>query len=246
VAISPNMMSFGVFGGHEAAVFHEATSPDPEYSGPCCADHLEEMLFPSTTWGKTFAIARSKKRTNESDLLRVLAQKPGTTVTFTPAPASGTCGTLAAGQFCDVKIQDNTEIVASEPVLIGHYLQSSIWQRPLLLGGGSLGNGDPSMAIAVPAEQFRRDYTILVPAQYTENYVSIAAPATGGVTIDGAPVTLMNFPGGGTHRAAIAPLTAGSHKITCADGCGITVYGYSDAVSYMFAGGLDLKPIVIL
>jgi hypothetical protein len=56
----------------------------------------------------------------------------------------------------------------------------------------------------------------------------------------------MNFPGGGTHRAAIAPVTAGSHKITCADGCGITVYGYSDAVSYMFAGGLDLKPIVIL
>lgn len=241
---SPNMMSFGVFGGHEAALFGETTGPDASHtSGPCCADHLEEMLFPSTTWGKTFAITRTKKRTNESDVLRVLAQKAGTTVTFTPAPASGTCGTLAAGQFCEVKIQDNTEITASEPVLIGHYMQSSIWGGAFV---AAVGNGDPSMAIAVPTEQFRRDYTILVPSQYTENYVSIAAPATGGVTIDGAPVTLMNYPGGGTHRAAIAPLTAGQHKITCADGCGVTVYGYSDAVSYMFAGGLDLKPIVIL
>ncbi len=243
---SPNMMSFGVFGGHEAAAYGETTSPDPNYPGRCCADHLEEMLFPSETWGKSFAIARSKLRTNEPDVLRILAQKAGTTITFTPAPMSGTCGTLAPGQFCDVKIMDNTEIVASEPVLIGHFLQSSSWYRPAILGGGKIGNGDPSMAIAVPAEQFRRDYAILVPAEYTENYVSIAAPATGGVSIDGMPVTLVSFPGGGTHRAAVVPVTAGSHKITCADGCGITVYGYSDAVSYMFAGGLDLKPIVIL
>jgi hypothetical protein len=59
------------------------------------------------------------------------------------------------------------------------------------------------------------------------------------------PVTLAPFPGGGTHRAARVPLSAGQYKITCADGCGIAVYGYSPQVSYMFAGGLDLKPIVI-
>ena len=44
----------------------------------------------------------------------------------------------------------------------------------------------------------------------------------------------------------VAPgLPAGQHTIHCADGCGVLVYGYSDAVSYMFAGGLDLKQIVI-
>jgi hypothetical protein len=102
------------------------------------------------------------------------------------------------------------------------------------------------MAIEAPAEQFRKDYAILVPAQYTANYISIAAAATGGVTLDGQPVTMTAFPGGGTHRAARVMVGAGQHKITCADGCGITVYGYSDGVSYMFAGGLDLKPIVIL
>jgi hypothetical protein len=48
------------------------------------------------------------------------------------------------------------------------------------------------------------------------------------------------------HRAARVQLTAGQHKITCADGCGILVYGWSSGgVSYMFASGLDLKPIVV-
>ncbi len=246
---SPNMMPFGVFGGHEAAAFGETTPPDASHtSGPCCADHLEEMLFPSTTWGKAFAIARSAPRANNvnpPDRLRILAQKAGTSVTFTPAPVatvSGNCAALGVGQFCEVKIAGDTEISSNEPILVGHYLQSSIWSGLF----DSVGSGDPSMAIAVPTEQYRKDYTILIPASYTGNYVSISAPATGGVNVDGTPVTLAPFPGGGTHRAARVTLTAGQHKITCADGCGVLVYGYSDAVSYMFAGGLDLKPIVIL
>ncbi|MBV8755962.1 MAG: IgGFc-binding protein [Deltaproteobacteria bacterium] len=241
---STNMMPFGMFAGHEATVFGESTPPDSTHtSGPCCADHLEEMMFPSSTWGKTFAISRSQQRTNEPDMLRIMAQKPNTTVTFTPAPASGTCGTLGPGQFCEVKIQGDTEISASDPVLVGHYLEASIWQDAL--GGSSVGTGDPSMAIAVPTEQFRTDYTILIPSQYAANYISIAAASTGGVTVDMAPATLMPFPGGGTHRAARIMVAAGQHTIHCADGCGVTVYGYDNAVSYMFAGGLDLKQIVI-
>jgi hypothetical protein len=121
--------------------------------GPCCADHLEDMMFPTSTWGKEFAIARSQSRgTNELDVLRIMAQKPNTTVTITPAPV-GTCPTLNAGQHCQIKISADTSIIASEPVLIGHYLQSAIWQDPIF--GGALGSGDPSMALAVPTEQYR-------------------------------------------------------------------------------------------
>ena len=240
---STNNMTFGVFGGHEATAFGEAISPDPQYpTGPCCADHLEEMMFPSSTWGKTFALARSQQRTNEPDLLRILAQKPNTVVTFTPAPAAGTCGTLGPGQFCEVKVAVDTEISSTEPILVGHYLEATIWRAN---NGTSVGNGDPSMALAVPSEQFRKSYTILVPAAYQMNYISLAAAATGGVTIDGMPVTLSPFGGGATHRVARIPVAAGQHTIQCADGCGVTVYGYSDSVSYMFAGGLDLKAIVI-
>jgi len=246
---SPNMKSFGVFGGTEASSFGEMTAPDNSHtSGPCCADHLEEMMFPSSTWGKTFAIARSKQRTNEPDVLRIMAQKANTTITFTPAPVSGTCGTLGPGQFCSVKISGDTEITASEPILVGHYLQSSMWRdNPFFpfIPVTWVGTGDPSMAIAVPTEQYRKSYTILVPGQYAENYISISATNTGGVTVDNTAINLTAFPGGGAYRAARHPVSAGQHTISCADGCGITVYGYSDAVSYMFAGGLDLKPIVI-
>jgi hypothetical protein len=244
---SPNMMSFGVFAGHEATNFGETTAPDSTHtSGPCCADHLEEMMFPSSTWGKEFAISRSQQRTNEPDMLRIVAQKPNTTVTFTPAPASGTCGTLAAGQFCQVKIMGDTEIASTEPILVGHYLEASMWRDNPFFGIPTwVGSGDPSMAIAVPTEQYRKDYAILVPSQYAKSYMSVSAASTGGVFLDGNAVTLAAFPGGGTHRAARVMLSPGAHKITCPDGCGITVYGYDDAVSYMFAGGLDLKPIVI-
>jgi hypothetical protein len=245
--VSTNATTFGVFGGHEATAFGETTPPDGGHTaGPCCADHLEEMLFPSTTWGKEFAIARSQPRANESDVLRILAQKAGTTVTFTPAPVSGTCGTLGAGQFCEVKIAGDTEIVATEPILIGHFLQSAIWSDTQGPNTGPIGNGDPSMAIAVPIEQYRKDYTILVPAQYDQSFISISAVATGGVTVDGTAVTMTTFTGGGTNRVARIPVTAGQHRITCADGCSVLVYGYSNSVSYMFAGGLDLKQIVIL
>ncbi len=242
-AVNANI-PFGVFGGHEAAAFGETTPPSTFMtSGPCCADHLEEMMFPTSTWGKTFAIARSQSRgAMEPDRVRIMAQKPGTTLQFLPPPSSGTCGTLAAGQFCDVKIQVDTSIIASEPVLVGHYLQSAIWVDPLF--GDSVGEGDPSMALSVPVEQFRTDYTVLVPAQYPKNFLSISVPGTGAVLVDGTATTLTGF-ANGTYRAARIPVTAGQHRIQCPTGCGVEVYGYGDAVSYMFAGGLDLKQIVI-
>jgi len=106
------------------------------------------------------------------------------------------------------------------------------------------------MGIAVPIEQFRQDYTILVPSQYDENYVAIATTmagtvhiTTGGNSVD-VTSQLQAF-SGGDYKAGRIMLTAGQHTIECSDGCGVEVMGYSDAVSYMFAGGLDLRTIVV-
>ncbi len=236
--------TFGVFGGHEAMGFGESTPPDATHTaGPCCADHVEEMMFPTSTWGKTFAIARSQGRgSNEPDMLRIMAQKPGTMITFNPAVPGASCANLGPGQFCQVKINVDTSIQSNEPVLIGHYLESAIWQDPLF--GGAVGEGDPSMAIAVPTEQYRTDYTVLVPSAYAKNFVTISAPSSGAVLVDGQPVTMAPF-AGGAYRANRTMVAAGQHKIQCPGTCGVEVYGYGDAVSYMFAGGLDLKQIVI-
>jgi hypothetical protein len=241
-----DVSTFGVFVGHEASAFGEAAPPDNAHTrGPCCADHLEEMAYPTSTWGKSFAIARSQIRTNEADVIRVVARKSGTGVVFDPPPASvmsGDCASLGEGEHCTVRILRDTSIEATEPVLVGHYLQSAIWNG----GGGAtpvttVGNGDPSMSIAVPIEQHRTDYTILVPSSYEENFLSIAAGPSGMVTVDGATLALESA---GTFRAARVPVAAGQHTIRCPERCSVLVYGYSDAVSYMFAGGLDLRPIV--
>jgi hypothetical protein len=237
----------GVFGGNEAVTLAEPSPPSscPGCS-PCCADHFEEMMFPNSTWGKTFAITRSESRgTGESDYIRVMAQKAGTAVTFDPAPTSvvaGNCGNLGPGQFCDIRIQGNTGITATEPVLVGHMLESAIWSDGFFTQVGT--EGDPSLAIAVPVEQYRTNYQVLIPNSYDMNYLSISAPATGAVFVDGTMQTLTSY-ASNTYRGAVVPVMAGAHKITCAGTCGVIVYGWSSAVSYMFAGGLDLKQIVI-
>lgn len=230
--------TFGVFGGHEAILIQNT-------SNSCCADHVEEMMFPASTWGDSYALARSESRgQSEPDVVRVMAQTDGTTVTFNPSPAMGSCGTLNAGQFCEVHINADTEITANNPILVGHYLMSVIVSDPF---GGSMGEGDPSMALAVPTEQFRATYTFLVPSEYAKQFVSVVADAAATVTLDGNDVTsqLQSF-GSGAYKAGRISVQPGQHKIDCpGGGCGIEVYGYSDAVSYLFAGGLDLDQIVI-
>lgn len=226
-----DMATVGVFAGHEAVSLAGATPA-------CCADHIEEMMFPTSTWGKEFAIARSQQRVTETDLLRIMAQVPNTTVTIS---SSATCPVLAAGEFCEVDIDEDVEITSTEPILIGHYLRSVLAE-----GVDPAGSGDPSLAIAVPVEQFRSSYSFLVPMEYQEQYISIVAIMGNAVTLDGtdisAQLTAMGSNGRGAARIMVNP---GQHSVECAGGCGVEVYGYSDAVSYFFAAGLDLEQIVI-
>jgi hypothetical protein len=219
----------GVFSGHEAV---SILSPGAN----CCADHIEEMMFPTSTWGTEFSIAHSKVRVDESDVLRIMAQSANTNVTIS---SGATCATLAPGEFCEIDISTDVEISATEPVLIGHYLKS-------VLTGVGTGSGDPSLALAVPIEQFRSTYSFLVPAEYAEQYISVVAMMSSAVTLDGVSIspelTAFGSNGRGAGRIAVQP---GQHELSCPGGCGLEVYGYSDAVSYFFAGGLDLEQIVI-
>jgi hypothetical protein len=226
----------GVFTGHQSTII------DPPGVAPgdhnCCADHLEDQLFPLSTWGKAYAIARSQRRIFEPDLLRIMAQTPGTTVTFNP-PVSGCSGTLDAGQFCEVWISGDTEVTGSNPILVGHLL-ASVGQ----FGKPWLGNpGDPSLGFSVPTEQFRTRYQLLVPSQYKDNYFSLVTAAGGTVKLDGTDVSaqLASF-GSGMFVGGRVLVSAGPHVLDCPQSCGVEVYGYDEAVSYLFPGGLDLKP----
>ena len=223
----------GAFGGHEA------TNLTNQAQSPCCADHLEDQLFPNSTWGKVYVVAHSKTRQHAvPDLVRVIAQRPNTTVTFNP-PQPGCSAALAAGAYCDVFTAADVEVSANEPIAVAHYLLSNI-------PASETDVGDPAMAFAVPTEQYRDTYTVLVPQQYQENVLSIVTPAASTVRLDGTDVSgqLAAF-GGGTYKAGRIVVGAGPHTLVCPGTCGVEVYGWSEAVSYLFAGGLDLEQIVI-
>ena len=224
-----NAKPFGVFGGHEA-VRIEGPNSD------CCADHLEQMLFPTTTWGKRFAVEQTVVRRAVPDLLRVVAGTANTQVTFTPQVTGGPCPVLQPGQFCEVQFTVPTEISSTQPIMLAHLMQSAIL--------GMDGTGDPSLGILPPVEQFRNNYKFLVPDDYDEQYVNIVGMTGDDIELDGMPVTGLGAFGAG-RVAAVVTVTTGPHTVTCPLQCGVEVYGWSQAVSYMFAGGLNLNTIVI-
>ena len=155
IAAPDNRTSFAVFVGHESTLIAERERIGTS-EGLCCADHVEEQLFPEAAWGRTFAIARTEPRADISrggatapDQLRILARQGDTLLTFNPEPIAGQCGRLVAGDYCDVYISRDTEITSNNPVLVGHMLLSTdgeIAIRPALCG---------------PREQFRENYTFL-------------------------------------------------------------------------------------
>jgi len=226
---STNGKPIGVFGGHEAV---RISAPNSN----CCGDHLEEMLFPTSTWGKQFAVHRTLERRAAPDILRIVALVSGTQVTFNPPPASGTCAILPASGYCDVQIMQPTEVTATQPVTVAHLMMSAILNQE--------GEGDPSLGIVPPIEQHRTDYKFLAPMDYAEQYVNIVGQAGDQVTLDGVAVTGWTGFGGG-RVAATVPIQTGAHRVDCPLKCSVEVYGWSLAVSYLFAGGLDLKPIVL-
>ena len=51
----------------------------------CCADHIEQQLFPVSTWGAEYIGVRSYPRGNEKDVWRILASEEDTVVHILPA-----------------------------------------------------------------------------------------------------------------------------------------------------------------
>ncbi|TNF25659.1 MAG: hypothetical protein EP329_22650 [Deltaproteobacteria bacterium] len=102
-----------VFGGHEAAVS----------STVCCADHLEQQLFPVETWGKSYVAAKSYKRQVEKDYWRVLASEDGTAVSFNPAVQLPR--TMNRGESYEFSTDADFVINSDKPVLVSQVLASA-------------------------------------------------------------------------------------------------------------------------
>jgi len=207
----------------------------------CCTDHLEEQMFPVASLGKNFVITHSPPRGSEPDILRFMGVAE-TAEIKTTLPPPDDAFTLQPGEKRDVNSYNDISVTSSAPLMIGQLLVSQQQTADFI--------GDPSLTIFPPVEQYRKDYTFLVPGNtWVKNYFVIATETGNIFKFDGGelPADCQSVVGpelgGKKYEALRCPLADGSHRVEGEKPFGITVYGYGTAGSYAFVGGADIKPI---
>jgi hypothetical protein len=215
--------------------------------GVSFCDHLEHQLFPVSTWGQEFVAARTQIRNStppaENDYWRVLASEDGTTIATDPSVPGLDGVNLNAGDVVEAGVNYTFTISASAPVMVGQFLTGHMATDVPWAGAG----GDPAFALLPPYEQFLDYYVFLAPEKYVSDYVVITHPAGVDVDLDGASVganpdcELEEFSSEWDVTRCLIPDFA--HTIECAQGVGITVWGYGGRVSYGYTGGLNLASI---
>ena len=107
---------------------------------------------------------------------------------------------------------------------------------------GSQAIGDPAFLTNVPSSQFRTTYTVLVPGDYIENYLTFIVPINETISLDGSLANMLPTPIGTTDWGTITmPVTSGIHTAWGSAEFGLISYGYDCTVSYAYPGGLNLE-----
>lgn len=243
----------------------KSCSKDADCDSECCADHLEEQLFPTKSWGTSYVGARLSPRGKEQDAWRIVAAENGTIVKISPNIGVNV-PTLNQGQSFEFQTTQDFVVDASKPVLVAQYMASSYAtvtaasmpctsdascksQYGILATCTSVGFskecaaiGDPSMILDVATTQYLDEYLFLVPDKYKLNYITVIAPFGAQVQLDGNNLLSSGFSSiaGSNWTVARLPIAAGKHALTSNQKVGLFVYGYDDDVSYGYPGGAGL------
>lgn len=221
-----------VFGGHDCTNI-------PAEIVAC--DHLEESMAPAETLSTDYIVTPPMEpvsgSTPNAQMVRVIATAPGTTLTYDPPQPGAPTVLAAAGDHAEIALTSaDFRISASSPILVAQYMR----------GRGDGLPGDPSMALAVPIEQYRSEYLFHAPTNYEANYVNVTAPVGATVTLDGGAIggfTPIGASGYAIARVLLSNAGDGNHRITGSQPFGISVYGYGFATSYWYPGGQDLEKV---
>ena len=227
-----------------------------ETIGVAC-DHLEESMLPVEVLGTKY-IVTAPEAVPHYDFwgemfhigeryVRIVATEPDTTISYDPptfrlAPGQTPPTYLAhagdVGEIVYAYFRDSVQITANKKILVSEYM----------VGGQESNIGDPAMAVAVPVEQYRTEYAFHAPVNYDKNYVNVVAADGSDVLLDGRLVTdftPIGATGYSLSRVLLDNTGDGTHRLQSMRPFGITVYGYGAYTSYWYAGGLNLKPIVL-
>jgi hypothetical protein len=227
----------------------------------CCADHLEQQLFPVKSWGTHYVASKSFPRNGERDVYRIMAAENNTLVTTLPVQVN--IPVLNRGEWVDFESDANFEIKGTKPILVGQFLASE--QAPDPNVGGvpgpmDAGIGDPAFLLLVPAEQFRQDYIFLAPDKYELDYATVVAPKNATVWVDCPELDVAKIPDtcpsldedewswymSGEFKTAKFAIADGVHRIYADEPVSVYVYGYDQYVSYGYPAGLDIKDLGLI
>lgn len=219
-----------VFAGHEEAVIGNPSSDRDS----CCADHLEQQLFPVEAWGTEYIAIHSPDRGDHEDHWRIVSAEDNVTVNFDPPQNGQASITLNKGEVTAFYSKESFDVRASGKISIGQFLVSQDQTLDV--------TGDPAFILAVPTNQYREDYHLLTPSGYSRDFVAIIKPVGAQVTLDGVAIANTDFTpvGAGNFETATIQIQPGVHVLEGDAGFGIQAYGFNNAVSYGYPGGLNL------
>ncbi|MBX3272841.1 MAG: IgGFc-binding protein [Sandaracinaceae bacterium] len=204
-------------------------------------DHLEEAMFPLETWGTETIVSASQPLRSEPNLIRIVSGVDGNSLTFDPAPPGVSATTLSRGQILEFEARDSFRVSGTGALVVAQHLVGQDYAG--ISTAGAMGEGDPSMSLGIPTEQFRTQYSFLAPVSFARSYVNVTAPTGATITLDGVPVSGFTPVGGTGYGVARVMISGGQHNITGDRPFGIVVYGFGSYTSYMYPGGLDFEEI---
>ncbi len=187
-----------VFSGNEAS---DVPYFDSLSERRCCADHLEQQLYPASASGRTYVVGHTPYRTpavaaaggevsvhEEVEWFRILALYDATTVRTT-LPAPDDLFGLDRGEVVTVMSRNSFGVASDRPVTVGQFVAS---QENIGLfcryPDQDLPGGDPCFILISPIEQWRDDYVFLTPSEYMFDFVTIAHRQGTGLELDGHPL----------------------------------------------------------
>ena len=240
------------------AVFGASRSTYVPAGVSCCRDHLEEQLFPTQAWGKSYLAARAYSGGVAGDGWVITARDNDTTITLTKglknlnnsnADIPETI-TLNAGQtYPAFETRTPFEIRADKPISVGQFLPSQAYNKYNNPDDPTKQIGDPSFILTVPYEQYRSDYDFMVPTKFNTNYITIIAPQNAKVTYDGDIIAESDYIGtreqigDSSFYVGYIQVQPGVHHMTADQPFGLYSYGYYNMSSYGYPIGLDLRII---
>lgn len=243
VNLNKNQTYYLESSGDLTGSYIKSNTPVGVFSGVKCTnipvnksacDHIEEMIPPVATWGKSFITVPLATRTR-GDIFRILASEDNTEILIDGVNVI----TLNKGEFLETTLTKSSIITSSSPTLLTQFSASSSFDGV---------TSDPFMMLVPPSEQFLSKYSFTTLGQdvgFVNSFVNVVIPteSINSLELNKSVVdpTLFSPIGQSGFSGAQILIPAGSHTIAADVPFGIYVYGFGSYDSYGYTGGMAFE-----